>query len=107
VFLSVMFGSFIRVISGMKPMRTSDFRMMRGLFMIASFVMLRCLLMMSGCMLMMFRCLTVVLGTLVTSHALGPPWLNRLHKTLFSSAANVLLCSADSKKLWTAIMTIG
>ncbi|MBV8071798.1 MAG: hypothetical protein JO270_17945 [Acidobacteriaceae bacterium] len=75
------------------PMTTGDFGMMRRFFVIASLVMLCCLLMMSGCMLVMLCRLTVVLSTFVTCHALCSPSFSRLNKLCFQTQKTVSLVS--------------
>jgi hypothetical protein len=68
VLLSVVFGRFLCVLGRMESMSCGDFRMVRGLLMSASFVMLRSLQMVFCCELVMFSRFFVVLSTFVSCH---------------------------------------
>ena len=62
MFLNVSFCSLVGVVSHMSPVPPRTVRMVRGLFVMSSLVMLCRLVMMVSGMRTMFRCLSVVLG---------------------------------------------
>ena len=55
-----MFGGFTGVVGCLKAMAVGDMRVMRGLFVIAVFVVLGGLTMVNGCMLVMLSSFSVV-----------------------------------------------
>jgi hypothetical protein len=70
VLLSVVFGRFLSVVGCVVSMTGRDFRMVRGLFMIAGFVMLGRLQMVSCCELVMFSRFLVVFSAFMSCHVL-------------------------------------
>jgi hypothetical protein len=62
VFLDVSFCGFVGVVSHVNRVAPRRMRVVPGLFVISSLVMLCCLVMMASDMRTMFRCLFVVFG---------------------------------------------
>jgi hypothetical protein len=68
----MVFGRLAGVMCRIKPVPVCDVRVVRRFLVIAGFMVLGSLAMMSRCLFVMFCCLLVMLGTFVDCHERSP-----------------------------------
>jgi hypothetical protein len=71
VFIGMVLGGFFGVVCGMQPVPGGDMGMVRGLFVIASFMMSSSFAVMRRCVFVVFRRLRVVLGAFMFRHGVS------------------------------------
>jgi hypothetical protein len=71
VFIGMVLGGFFGVVRGMQPVPCGDMGMVRGLLVIAGFMMSSSFAMMRRCVFVVFRRLIVVLGAFMFRHSVS------------------------------------